>query len=326
VAGRLERPWWKTMPDGELGDLAAWLVDRWGADAPPLDLPTRTDRIKDWRDGVLNELARRATPDALAALASLRDAHTSSDGLARLLDEAEERQRDEAWQGPSPEQLVSLIQDGRRSMVSSEDVLYRLLLSIADRLQDRLQDLGELLWNETRLKTTDTPSAGNSTIWTPKYEAAISAFVADHLRSELAQGVVVNREVLVRQTSSKGQGLAVDILATGADKSPTVVVPIEVKGNWNSNLMNDLGAQLVEDYLPAVGSKRGIYLCAWFEPADWDGDDSRRRVAAGRNRGLVAQELQAQAAGLTSGGVEVTALVIDVPRPRPSARAKPANG
>jgi len=95
-----------------------------------------------------------------------------------------------------------------------------------------------------------------------------------------------------------------------------------VKGCWNPDLFTDLEAQLVTDYLPAAHATRGVYVCAWFPLEQWDDlADSRRPKAASRERGLVAQELTelAQASSQT-GGVEVTAVVIDIPRPTRSSR------
>lgn len=68
--------------------------------------------------------------------------------------------------------------------------------------------------------------------------------------------------------------------------------------------------------------KRGIYLCAWFGPDGRDVDEGRRRVAAGRDRDQVIQELQTQAAGVELEGVEIAVVGVDVPRPKPSTLAK----
>jgi hypothetical protein len=95
-----------------------------------------------------------------------------------------------------------------------------------------------------------------------------------------------------------------------------------VKGCWNPDLFTDLDAQLVADYLPAAKATRGVYVCAWFPPEQWDDlADSRRAKAASRDRGQVAQALTEHArASSQAGGLEVAAVVIDIPRPTRSSR------
>ena len=186
-----------------------------------------------------------------------------------------------------------------------------------------MRDIGQTLWNETR----PAPSAANPTkVWNPKYEPDVSAALRDHLAQEFGEQLVVNREVLVKQTTSKGHGLSVDVLPTateaaGGPRLPSC--PIEVKGCWNIDLLTDLQAQLVTDYLPATGATRGVYVCAWFPTEQWDDlADSRRKKAAARDRDQVVQSLtHAAQAASQSGEVEVTAVVIDIPRPTPSSRA-----
>ena len=95
-----------------------------------------------------------------------------------------------------------------------------------------------------------------------------------------------------------------------------------MKGCWNPGLLTDLNAQLVDDYLPAADATRGVYVCAWFPPEQWDDlADSRRSKAAARDRDEVVRSLNdaAEAAG-NSGKVAVAAVVIDIPRPTRSVR------
>jgi hypothetical protein len=209
--------------------------------------------------------------------------------------------------------------------VHDEDDLYRLVLSVLERLAVRLPDISQLLWNETR------PVDGDGTVWRPKYEPDISAFLKYHLEQALADRLVVNREVLVQHTTSKGHGLSVDVLAsggtsvTGSGRLPQC--PIEVKGSWNRGLFADLQAQLVDDYMHHLGATRGIYVCGWFPPAEWDDDaDGRRATAASRTREDVQRRLDAAAEDASSSGRSlVSAVVLDVPRPSKSAR-KDARG
>ncbi|WP_156253900.1 hypothetical protein [Pseudactinotalea terrae] len=315
--------WMSRLTEAEVAEVASWLLSSWGAGPVNIERPSPDDRVRNWRDGVLNELAGRSSATALTALDRFRTLYPESYRLQELFDETEARHRDEAWRGPTPNELARLVQDKRLGFVTDEDSLYRLVIDIVERLGERLQRVGQLLWNESRPQSQPAVGTTAPKVWSPKFEAALSDFLEDHLRSELASALVVNREVLVRPTTSKGHGLAVDVLVSGATGLPsehTMAVPIEVKGNWNRGLIEDLQAQLVEDYLPALGSHRGIYLCAWFAPDEWTDHDNRRPFAASRDRYQVEVELAERAASASVGGVEIAAPVLDVPRPTPTKR------
>lgn len=323
-AAREDRVLLQRLGERDLAALWAWLdsVWSWGSDVLASGFVGDEEHARRWRDAVLNELASRSTEEALRALDELAAANPEEWRVRAVLQSAEERDRDAAWQGPSPEQLVVLLSDARRTIVKDDDDLYRAVVASLARFADRVRHVGQLLWNETR------PAGGTGPpVWRPKYEPDVSAALRDHLKSELER-LVVNREVLVEQTSSKGQGLSVDLLVSGAAVDGEAVAgtpqcPVEVKGCWNPRLMEDLEEQLVDDYLAATGATRGVYVTAWFDAEAWDDrDDGRRRVAEKRDRAKVAEALDATASRLSAErDVEVASIVVDVPRPLPSARA-----
>lgn len=309
----------------QLIELWWWLDARWSSQSDTFENGFVSDdrHVRDWRNGIVAELQARATPQALAALARLLASRPDDYRLQAALADAESRDHDEGWRGVQVAELTALLANTRRTLVHDDDALYRAVLASLDRFAARMHDIGQTLWNETRPKPT--PGDGATKVWNPKYESDVSAALHDHLQQEFGEQLVVNREVLVKQTSSKGHGLAVDVLPTGTDTSggtrlPTC--PIEVKGCWNPDLLTDLDAQLVADYLPAAHATRGVYVCAWFPPEQWDDlADSRRAKAAGRDRDEVTQALTEQAqASSQADGVEVTAVVIDIPRPTRSSR------
>jgi len=97
--------------------------------------------------------------------------------------------------------------------------------------------------------------------------------------------------------------------------------PLEVKGSRNDGLTTDLEAQLVGDYLPALNTTRGVFVCAWFPVDMWDDDADNRRRRAARDRDEVRRLLEETASRVSSArGVEVSAVVVDVPRPIASVR------
>jgi len=173
--------------------------------------------------------------------------------------------------------------------------------------------------------------------WRPKDEHALSAYLKDQLELRLASSaVVVNREVLVRQTSPSGAGNRVDLLveATALPGVPSaamaaaepgfhaVHVVIEVKGCWNDQLLTAMRDQLVHDYLPEASARHGVYVVGWYPIEQWnDPDDQRRTVTARRDRDQTASQLQRQATDLSQTlDVDLRAVIIDIPRPSPSGR------
>lgn len=311
--------------DTQLTELWLWLDARWSSQSDTSEEGFVSDDrlVRDWRNGIVAELQARATPQALAALAQLLASHPDDYRLQAALADAETRDHDEGWRGVQVAELTALLDNARRTLVHDDDALYRAVLASLDRFTARMHDIGQTLWNETR--PMPAPGEGATKVWNPKYESDVSAALRDHLQQEFGEQLVVNREVLVKQTSSKGHGLAVDVLPTGTVTSGGTRLPscpIEVKGCWNPDLFTDLDAQLVADYLPAANATRGVYVCAWFPPEQWDDfADSRRAKAAGRDRDVVALALTDQAqASSQAGGVEVAAVVIDIPRPTRSSR------
>jgi len=174
-------------------------------------------------------------------------------------------------------------------------------------------------------------------VWRPKNEHALSAYLKEQLQLRLAAKVVfINREVLIRQTSTSGAGDRVDLLveAVALSGTPTgalaaedpgfygVRVVVEVKGCWHEQLMSAMRAQLVDDYLEEASTKHGVYLVGWFSVEQWnDAEDRRRAVAAHRDREQVAMELDRQATDLSQSlGLDLRSEVIDIPRLIPSTR------
>jgi hypothetical protein len=67
------------------------------------------EAARDWRDGVARELSRRATATATALLAGLLETNPADHLLETALREAEVREWDESWQGPTLSDLIALI-------------------------------------------------------------------------------------------------------------------------------------------------------------------------------------------------------------------------
>ena len=75
--------------------------------------------------------------------------------------------------------------------------------------------------------------------------------------------------------------ILINAFRVGEDGQPLdpISAVIEVKGFWNRELRFALNDQLVQDYMVAARAPIGIFLVGWFDPTDWDPDDSRRNAA-----------------------------------------------
>ncbi len=273
-----------------------------------------------WRDAVLGALGRRGTADAVRVLQQLATSHPGLPSLADLTQEAEELRRDQDWAPVGPEDLTTLLEDGRTRLVRGSADLTDLIVHSIDEAASTLTRTGQLLWND-RLN-------GRTELWRPKSEPAVGAWLAEHLRAALDRsGVIVSREVRVRETTTR-HGLAVDIQAdapvTEGQSGEPSRCRIELKGNWHPDLMTAMRTQLAEDYLIPEHLHHGIYLTAWFDIELWnDLSDHRRRQARNRNREATAAELAAQQEDLRKLNLDVRSVIIYIPRPVPSSRRDP---
>ncbi len=85
---------------------------------------------------------------------------------------------------------------------------------------------------------------------------------------------------------------------------------IEVKGNWNPELMTAMQTQLVDRYLRDNHCQQGLYLVGWFNCDAWDSQDDRKRRAPRMLMEEVQRLLDDQAASL-SHQVTVKALILN---------------
>lgn len=317
----------RTPSEGDLVDLWEWIEahatvgGHGGHDA--VDVEAR--HLRDLQDGILAQLARRSNDDSLNAFATLEASHPLDWNVKQRRQEAVERYRDETWEGTRVEDFMRVIANATLTVVHDDESLFRLLQRLLASLQERIsQGVGELLWNE--LPIPKGSPKGTQPLYRPKNEAQIQILVSDHLKAELARGIVVNREVQVRDTTSKGHGLAVDVLASAGqvDKAGRLpVCPIEVKGNWNPKLMTDLRNQLVDDYMKDLDATFGIYVCGWFDVDQWsDTSDQRRKMASKRDVTTVEAELHESCAlAARERRVEVDVMILKASRNQPSGRS-----
>ena len=152
------------------------------------------------------------------------------------------------------------------------------------------------------------------------------AWLADQLRLRLERaGIVINREVRVRQTTTR-HGHAVDVQAdappiAGYQNEPAPC-RIELKGNWNADLMTAMRTQLAKDYLIPEGS--GMASTSRPGSTPTSGTIPPTAAAGPHAPGTATDRRRARCAGrdLRDLGLDVRSVVIYVPRPVKSARTE----
>jgi NACHT domain len=312
------------LTDSQLAALWTQLAEYWRYQDDPSTWSSGyvggDEQARRFRDGVLATLKGRGTSNAVSLLRRLAESNPALPWLAGQVREAEETHRGQQWEPLLPADLTRMLEDSDSRLVRSSADLADLVARSINAAAEELARTGQLLWNSS--------GSGHAERWRPKSEPDVGAWLSERLTERLARSkVVVNREVLVRQTSAgSGLGLTVDIQADAPAARAEDIEParcrIELKGNWNQDLMTAMRSQLADDYLIPDGLQYGIYVTAWFDAQLWnDESDSRRRKAASRGRDDTEQKLATQAESLLELGLQILSVIIDIPRPAPSARA-----
>ena len=223
----------RDLPESLIAEIYLWLREAF----PPEEDPHFDDAhgvgpceaVALWRDQLLTDLRSRGTAQAVGALRAIEASVADAGGLPRLIAMAQAALRREQWQPTPLPELLRLATDSRTRLVHDLGSLVAVTTDALDTIQQRLTGAtpeSHLLW--------DT-HAGR-----PKTEDEIS----DYLRNRLADligghGVIVNREVQIRRSSSSGIGERTDLLVEAIDPvSPgALTLPVEVKGAWNAELL-----------------------------------------------------------------------------------------
>ena len=151
----------------------------------------------------------------------------------------------------------------------------------------------------------------------PVAEDALSDHVKMFLKRELADSeIVVNREVEVGRVPGAPLGSRTDIKIDAVRRDENgqaydaIVAVIETKGCWNPEVFTAIEGQLRDDYLRRLGAPVGIYLVGWFDEANWDESDSRKRRVPSMGLSEARRLLDQKAAKLSKGYI-IRAVVLD---------------
>lgn len=266
------------------------------------------------RDGAPRLLVSMGTEAAVRALRRLVAAHPDLPLLPFELSRAEIAMRLKTWSPLSMREVFALTDRPNARLVTSAADLMEVLLETLNAFESELhgaQTPVRDLWDRQ----------GTTQQYRPIDENGFSDVVARYLRQRLAgAGIFANREVEVLRHPGAPIGQRTDILINTLRRSPTgepidpITAVIEAKGCWNDELFTALESQLVQRYMVQLGAPAGVYLVGWFDAANWDPKDSRRRGVPKRTIDEVRRQLNAQAAGAPEG-FHVRTVVMDIRAP-----------
>ncbi len=317
--GRFQPAFYMSLPEAALGDLYLWLERKFphGEDPPmPLgiaDYIGPREMVRDLRDGVLRHLVALGTDAALVALRIIVAECSHLTWLPLELSRAEQVMRTKTWSPLTPSEVLRLAASKRGRLVQSPDDLCEALLEALQKYQAELhgeQTPVQFLW--ARQAKGDLR---------PVDENALSDHVKAFLKKELADsGIVLNREVEVGRVPGAPVGRRTDIKVDAVRRGENggtydgIVAVIETKGCWNAELFTAMETQLRDDYLKRLGAPLGIYLVGWFDKANWDESDGRRKRTPSLGLTEVREALEKKAAECADGYL-IRAVVLDCHAP-----------
>jgi hypothetical protein len=210
--------------------------------------------------------------------------------------------------------IAEVLASGEKRLIrSAEDVLEGIevaLQSYAESLrQDGANDVQDL-WN--------TPRDGQPS---PKAEEHVSIKLCGAVRSYFADyAIAADREVeihrrAISRTAGGEPGSELDVLvqvsAQGTTEAQSIRMPIEVKLSCNDDVKTAMKDQLVDRYMPQLGTSYGVYVVVWMDVPD------RARLRPNHRPrwpdiDTAKAELEAQADSLEQEeGAMVTTILID---------------
>ncbi|MEU5036035.1 hypothetical protein AB0G48_18030 [Streptomyces rubiginosohelvolus] len=327
-------PWLASLSTKAVAELAAILLSTYPPAGTSAIGPQPHHGGPARRDTVLDHLSSRGTAEAVRLLRDLHRAWPDASMVQSLVYQAQRAYREHSWGRPTAAELRALVQDPRRRLIKDGADLLDLVVSL---LKDIQHDLTQgtmpaaIFWNETELETLPGGKKSKQRLRFPKDENLISDYLAYSLRQSLARsGILIDREVQINR-NSKGAGDRIDLLlqasaqpdpaqAPRLPEEPLAQAAIEVKGNWHRHLQTAMQDQLVDDYLPTLNTRHGLYLIAYFPNDQWTAAE-RTPPAAGQTPQALEEIYSTQADGLSRiRDLDVRAFVLDCAARSPAQR------
>lgn len=288
-----------SLHEAQLAELYLWMDARLRAiQAPPQrDTSLRSTRshVKEFHDSLIGNLKATGTWPAVEALEQIAATLPDRDWLKWSCFQARNNAMNTQWQALRWDELLGLLGDPAARVIRTPGELQAVVLESLARLQQSLHGMTPLapfLWDE----------AGGK----PKSEGRLSDFIKFHLSNDLnRRGVLINREVELRNWPDRGRGESLDVLVQAVRHGDAPVdMIIEVKGCWNSGLETAMETQLRSRYLIGSHHTYGIYLVGWY-----GGKGCKQELHELR------EKLAAQAEKLSAGNIHIEAIVLDISLP-----------
>jgi hypothetical protein len=266
--------------------------------------PETNTQIADLRRRLLEHLQTIGTWAAVHALERIAHQLPDRDWMKRVCQRARAQAMNNQWQAPSWEELTQLLADPNCRLIHTDADLTLVVLESLARLQQKLRGetpLAPFLWDEN---SEEDPRK-------PKGEGRLSEFVKDHLSSDLnRRGVLINREVEIKNWPGKGRGESLDLLIQAATPKdgPVATVVVEVKGCWNAGLDTAMETQLRDQYLTDTRYRHGIYLVGWYGPPE-------KRKSCNKSLDNLRSQLDEQAQQLSKNSLHIHAVTLDLSYP-----------
>lgn len=267
-----------SLTNDQLADVYSWIVRHFSKGREPYipnGFVSTEAQVIEYRDTITGHLKQSGACDQIRRLVQELP---EMPGLKWVLLEAEDIARRDSWVPPQPDKIIELAADQQKRFVQNGDQLLEAIIESLERMKGKLQGdtpLAYRLWNEET-------NGQKKRVW-PKDENRFSDEVKAHLAEDLvSRGVIVNREVVIRDSTGGAPGERLDIVVDAVVKSPgsevlnRVTVVIESKGCWNPKLNEAMETQLVNRYLNENRCHHGLYLVGWFNCEQWDEKDSRK--------------------------------------------------
>lgn len=302
---------WKALTADELARLYLWARSAMPARNPPPGVTLSTDRAEELPDDLIRMLTEGADADAVAALRGLATA-TGNVYLGEAATRLAAQVAADAAEPPSPDAILQVLDDPHRRVVTTRAQLAEVVLEELDALADDYsRDRGRRrrLWERQR-QWTDW-----SGTWVPAEETRVSQELKAELAERLRGRVAVVREVEIQPRLGEQSADLPDVLAIAlTTDTVTIDIPLEVKGNYNPDVVEALTTQLADRYLAGPAGTEGVYVVASFGLEGWDAEDKKRRAIAARHSpDELRALLEREAAAAAARGNVVHVRVIEIP-------------
>jgi hypothetical protein len=205
-----------------------------------------------------------------------------------ILLEAQTLARRQTWLPYSPANLLEVIANNHARLVQSAEQLLEVVIESLRRLEAAFRDETPAwrdVWDRLPLPSSETPASTRRRgrrefTYRPIEENEFSDYVKRHLQADLgSRGIIANREVVIRSDERIDIRIDAVVRNTREEIDERLSLIIEVKGNWNPELMTAMQTQLVDRYLRDNHCQHGLYLIGWFNCDAWDNQDYRKRRA-----------------------------------------------